>query len=797
MKDHSFSRQIQMRSWRRRCSLLLVLAFLLTLSFVTQPTDAAATSILGNAVVSSKLCNVPEQYVTSIPSSFVILLPGQSSANLRPQQSQQWPKPSTIRECTTLGFWTRADSDHDLIDDITTVKLSDDGTMDGERNDDDTLSNSKNSSLESYHCDSSISEGVSTENNLTTNEFNATGKMDNHTSLQGITIGIDNSTTLNTTSRWKRISSIPGLGVLLPGTPLFMRLMPIKSSEIISRLMEETPIQNDVQMVVDEFQLPPEREQIGLQEDKDSETADHMGKGEESLNSSETHSVKHVNETENGSQQASSIVLPPPLATTNETLNTNTKSAAQDHKHNKRRRFFQRKPKSLKNDNINKGPVMTKEELQCPVIATNIHELQSAVLINKTPLRDVGFRFPVKGLGSEVIIGQRRSALGSGDESNMTSIDNADSPHSYEEETIFLRDDPIINGSLSSLLTRDSKSPSDPDYLTNYRRGIELINLHPVLSVVRERVEANSKPGDRLQGKSSPEDTIPHLALVIEGGGMRGAVSAGMAAALSTLDLLDAFDSIHGSSAGAIVGAYLVSRQLCTDVYTDIMPAAGRQFASKRRGALNFGIDWLGDQIQRKILSSSSEEPDEGPAADGFCAVEEDMVGENSTTSWRCEDDDFSSVDLAMGRITEIQSNGHPSTRPDRYWSDDHYDGVVFESINYLLSNTFSKAKSSVSRPLSFGVRRFGRAIRPALSAFDFASSMRQYLRHRPGMNLTYILDGIMEEKHGLRPFDVETFRANDKRQPLYIVASTVNKGGKGEMQKVIREMQMATIAAH
>jgi len=79
---------------------------------------------------------------------------------------------------------------------------------------------------------------------------------------------------------------------------------------------------------------------------------------------------------------------------------------------------------------------------------------------------------------------------------------------------------------------------------------------------------------------------------------MRGAVSAGMAAALSTLDLLDAFDSIHGSSAGAIVGAYLISRQLCTDVYTDIMPAAGSRFASKRRGMYSFGVDFLSGKVR-------------------------------------------------------------------------------------------------------------------------------------------------------------------------------------------------------
>ena len=42
-----------------------------------------------------------------------------------------------------------------------------------------------------------------------------------------------------------------------------------------------------------------------------------------------------------------------------------------------------------------------------------------------------------------------------------------------------------------------------------------------------------------------------------------------------------------------------------------------------------------------------------------------------------------------------------------------------------------------------------------------------------------------MDETHGLRPFDVDVFQANDKKQPLYIIASTVDNGGKGELETV------------
>ena len=47
-----------------------------------------------------------------------------------------------------------------------------------------------------------------------------------------------------------------------------------------------------------------------------------------------------------------------------------------------------------------------------------------------------------------------------------------------------------------------------------------------------------------------------------------------------------------------------------------------------------------------------------------------------------------------------------------------------------------------------------------------------------PGMNTSFILDGIMHYRHGLRPLDIKSFRTNDQRQPLR-VASSYAKDGK------------------
>jgi predicted patatin/cPLA2 family phospholipase len=76
---------------------------------------------------------------------------------------------------------------------------------------------------------------------------------------------------------------------------------------------------------------------------------------------------------------------------------------------------------------------------------------------------------------------------------------------------------------------------------------------HSVIQLIRRRRDEGSKPGKRTDGR--------RVALVIEGGGMRGVVSAGMTAAIEQLGLRDAFDEVHGASAGAFNGAFLLAGQ--------------------------------------------------------------------------------------------------------------------------------------------------------------------------------------------------------------------------------------------
>jgi predicted patatin/cPLA2 family phospholipase len=91
---------------------------------------------------------------------------------------------------------------------------------------------------------------------------------------------------------------------------------------------------------------------------------------------------------------------------------------------------------------------------------------------------------------------------------------------------------------------------------------------HPVVSALRER-----PAGARL-------------ALVVEGGGMRGSVSGGMVLALDELGLAHAFDAAYGSSAGALNAMWLVSGRVRDGIPTWTDEGLVRQMISRRRALL-------------------------------------------------------------------------------------------------------------------------------------------------------------------------------------------------------------------
>jgi len=112
---------------------------------------------------------------------------------------------------------------------------------------------------------------------------------------------------------------------------------------------------------------------------------------------------------------------------------------------------------------------------------------------------------------------------------------------------------------------------------------------HPVIELIAARAAAGSRAGTRADGA--------RLALVIEGGGMRGAITGGMALALEELGLTNVFDDVYGASAGALNAAWLVSEAAASGMAGWTDPAL-RMATIRRRNALRtalggFGAPWI------------------------------------------------------------------------------------------------------------------------------------------------------------------------------------------------------------
>ncbi len=101
---------------------------------------------------------------------------------------------------------------------------------------------------------------------------------------------------------------------------------------------------------------------------------------------------------------------------------------------------------------------------------------------------------------------------------------------------------------------------------------------HPVLELVRARAKAGTGPGAHGDGM--------RLGLAVEGGGMRGIVSAAMLTALDDLGLNQVFDAVYSCSSGAINAAYYLSGSSWypLTIYFDDLPT--KRFLDFRRFVL-------------------------------------------------------------------------------------------------------------------------------------------------------------------------------------------------------------------
>lgn len=136
---------------------------------------------------------------------------------------------------------------------------------------------------------------------------------------------------------------------------------------------------------------------------------------------------------------------------------------------------------------------------------------------------------------------------------------------------------------------------------------------HPVVQLLHERrrgiEQTKQSEQQSANNKHNIHRTIPpedgfRVALAIEGGGMRGCVTAGMVAAIHCLGLEDTIDVVYGSSAGTVIGAYFITRQLPwfgPELYYDALTTAEGRFINTKRFLRAVGLGLLDPRLTKDV----------------------------------------------------------------------------------------------------------------------------------------------------------------------------------------------------
>jgi predicted patatin/cPLA2 family phospholipase len=220
--------------------------------------------------------------------------------------------------------------------------------------------------------------------------------------------------------------------------------------------------------------------------------------------------------------------------------------------------------------------------------------------------------------------------------------------------------------------------------------------------VLLERAAADSRPRER---------TDRHVvALVVEGGGMRGAVSAGMCLVLEAAGLMPAFDRVYGCSSGALTGCFAAAGQASVWA-TSFEDCASREFIDPRRalrGRPVLDLDYLfGPVIRRRSLSEAGLA--EGP--------EFRAVAVSATRAELCVLRDFESAADALAAVRASCSIPVLTGAPPSYRGEPMVDGGLLESIPYRTALREGATHVLVLRSRATGYRasREGRLVEPVL----------------------------------------------------------------------------------
>ncbi|MGW4116567.1 patatin-like phospholipase family protein [Actinosynnema sp. NPDC004786] len=197
---------------------------------------------------------------------------------------------------------------------------------------------------------------------------------------------------------------------------------------------------------------------------------------------------------------------------------------------------------------------------------------------------------------------------------------------------------------------------------------------HPVLRILHERRDGNSNPGER---------TDPHkVGLAVEGGGMRGVVSAAMLAALEEFGFADCFDAVYGASAGAISGAYFLAGETWKSLplYYRDLPARGLVDPKRAlHGKSILDLDLLFDEVMEHVRPLDYEKILRGPVPLGVAITLADRMEPLLVTSFESRADLKEALRAGSWRPVLVRGTG-------RYRGQRAVDGSMLAALPYTLA---------------------------------------------------------------------------------------------------------------
>ena len=223
------------------------------------------------------------------------------------------------------------------------------------------------------------------------------------------------------------------------------------------------------------------------------------------------------------------------------------------------------------------------------------------------------------------------------------------------------------------------------------------IGSRDVIDLIKLRKKQNSTPGNR-------EDRAK-LAVVCEGGGMRGVVVGGMLMAMQDLELLDAVDGFFGTSAGAYASAYALSNS--ADIGTSIY--------YENINNLNFISIWrlLNGKIMNMdylvhIMKHNKPFIQDYVRSDIPLHISATCVESGKCDSFILQDDikDWSKLFMCTGKIPIVSGS------PTLYKGKHYYDGGIVQQIPYevAIEKEYTHILVLTPRPFSNSPSKFSLA---------------------------------------------------------------------------------------